>query len=394
MFPVVYLKMEHKKKICIVTGSRAEYGLLKLIMQEISDSKDLTLQLIVTGSHLSQDLGKTIKQIETDGFKADYKVNILEKDDSPRSISRSISKVLNKFPTCYDSLKPDMLLVLGDRYEIFAAVTAALIYKIPVAHIHGGEITEGAFDESLRHSITKMSSVHFTSCMEHKIRVEQLGENPKHVFNVGAPGVELIKSLKLLSKQSIQEIIGIPFQKNNYLVTFHPETLGKNTPEMQIDSLLRVLEETNASIIFTKSNSDPGGMIINKKIEEFVLKNLEKSILFSSLGQLNYLSTMKYATAVVGNSSSGLIEAPSLSVPVINIGDRQKGRLQSDNVINCGNNESQIKEAFGKLESLKIQNKKSLFDGGNTSKKIIKIIRKLNFDTLLQKSFHDIPTKS
>ena len=209
MFLVVLEKMPDKKKICVVTGSRAEYGLLKLTMEEISNSKDLTLQLIVTGSHLSKKLGETVNQIKIDGFKIDSKIEILGKDDSSESILNSISTGLSKFPECYKTLKPDLLLVLGDRYEIFAAVTAALFSKIPVAHIHGGEVTEGAFDESLRHSITKMSHIHFTSNKQHKLRVEQLGENPKNVFDVGSPGVEFIKSMQLLSKEKIQEIIGI-----------------------------------------------------------------------------------------------------------------------------------------------------------------------------------------
>ena len=391
MFLVVLEKMPDKKKICVVTGSRAEYGLLKLTMEEIFNSKDLTLQLIVTGSHLSKELGETVNQIEIDGFKIDSKIEILGKDDSSESVLTSISTGLSKFPECYKTLKPDLLLVLGDRYEIFAAVTAALFSKIPVAHIHGGEVTEGAFDESLRHSITKMSHIHFTSNKQHKVRVEQLGENPKNVFDVGSPGVEFIKSMQLLSKEKIQEIIGTQFRKRNYLITFHPETLAKSTsPKQQISKLLKVLQDLeDSSFIFTKANADPGGLAINNELEDFVKNNPERSSLHSSLGQLNYLSLMKHSSAVVGNSSSGIIEAPTLNIPVINIGNRQMGRMQAGNIINCENNEEEIRTAFDSLDSFKVTNNDNPFDGGNTSRKIREIIQNFNLNQILMKSFYD-----
>jgi GDP/UDP-N,N'-diacetylbacillosamine 2-epimerase (hydrolysing) len=384
--------MQNKKKICVITASRAEYGLLKKIMHGIVDSNKLELQLIVTGTHLSHEYGMTVSSILDDGFVPDYSIDILEEDSSAIATTNAISKIIKKLPNFLEILKPDLLLVLGDRFEIFGAVASALIYKIPVGHIHGGEVTEGAFDESLRHSITKLSHIHFTSTKGHKLRVEQLGEDPDKVFNVGAPGIEAIKSLKLLSMESVQKLIGVPFKEKNYLITFHPETLEDSlSPKEQINNLLRCLEnEKNTSFIFTKANADPGGRIINEEIKKFVEQNANKASLHSSLGQLNYLSTMKFSSAVIGNSSSGIIEAPSLKVPVINIGSRQKGRTKSVNIINCENSIPEISNAFDQLKSLNIDSINNLYDGGNTSEMIIKIIEDISLDSILKKKFIDI----
>ena len=384
--------MSKIKKICVITGSRAEYGLLKLIMKEISEAEDLTLQLIVTGSHLSKELGKTINEIKKDGFKVEFSADILGKNDSPKSVSISMSKVLKEFPSFYQTLNPDLILVLGDRYEIFASVASALIHKIPIAHIHGGELTEGAFDESLRHSITKMSHIHFTSSQEHKNRVIQLGEDPSYVFNVGAPGIEIIKKMKLLTKQEVEENLGIQLKDKFYLITFHPETLETSlSPEDQIDKLLEVLSEIkNTSFIFTKANADPGGLVINNKIQQFVKKHSSFASLHSSLGQLNYLSLMKYSDAVIGNSSSGIIEAPTLRKPVINIGNRQKGRSNSNAIIHCKNEKKSIISALNKLDSFDIDKQYDLQDGGNTSEQILNIIRDIDPRNILQKKFNNM----
>ena len=264
--------------------------------------------------------------------------------------------------------------------------------RIPIAHIHGGEVSEGAFDESFRHSITKMSHLHFTSTQEHKSRVEQLGEDPDLVFNVGAPGVEIIKSLKLLSKKSIQELLKISFMKNNYLVTLHPETLEKNmSPKSQIRSLLDALkQQKDCAVVFTKSNSDPGGKIINAEIDNFVRKNKEWSYLHSSLGQLNYLSLMSHCDAVIGNSSSGLIEAPTLKVPTVNIGSRQRGRTQSNSVINCENKVSAILNAINEISVIDNNLTFNPYDGDNTSEKIVRIIEEIDLSLILKKRFVDI----
>lgn len=392
MFLVEYLEMEYKKKICVVTGTRAEYGLLKKTMNRIVDSNSLDLQLVVTGSHLSEQYGNTISYILDDGFLPDYRINILEEDSSAISTTNAISRIIRDFPNCIETLNPDLLLVLGDRFEIFGVVASSLIHKVPVAHIHGGEVTEGAFDESLRHSITKMSHLHFTSTLEHKTRVEQLGEDPNFVFNVGAPGVEAIKSLDLVSLDSIQQLIGVPFRDKNYLVTFHPETLeDSSSPKEQINNLLRCLEkQDDASIIFTKANADPGGKVINMAIKEFVEKHPNRSSLHASLGHLNYLSTMKYCSAVIGNSSSGLIEAPSLKVPTINIGSRQNGRTRSKSIINCDNSVRSILNAFEQIASIQLDFIDNPYDGGDTSKLIVKLIEDLNFNSLIKKRFVDI----
>ena len=384
--------MEYKKKICVVTGSRAEYGLLKKTMQLIESSKALDLQLIVTGTHLSDEHGKTISHIIDDGFTPDFAIDILDGNPSDLATTNAISRIISKLPNFLEALNPDLLLVLGDRFEVFGAVVAALIHKVPVAHIHGGEVTEGAFDESLRHSITKMSHIHFTSTKAHKSRVEQLGEDPKKVFDVGAPGIEAIKSLELLSMRSVQELIGIPFKEKNYLITFHPETLENSlSPKKQINNLLRCLEnEENASFIFTKANADPGGNIVNEEIKKFVEQNPDRASLHPSLGQLNYLSTMKFSSAVIGNSSSGIIEAPSLKVPVINIGSRQAGRTKSINVINCENSIPEILNAFDHLSSFNVDSIDNPYDGGNTSEMIIKIIEDISLDSILKKKFIDI----
>ena len=343
--------MHSKRKICVITGSRAEYGLLKNLLSKIDKSDDLLLQLIVTGSHLSEEFGETIQEIKFDGFRINNELDILSKSNGTHEVSNSISRIFSGFPKILENIKPDLILVLGDRYEIFACVATALFLKIPVAHIHGGEVCEGAFDESLRHSITKMSHLHFTSSKEHKKRVEQLGEDPKKVFNVGAPGVEAIKKVNLLSKKEIENNLDIRLSNQTLLITLHPETLEKDiSPEDQINNLLNALKSINdTTFIFTMANADPGGNIINKRIQNFVADNSENSHFFSSLGQRKYLSLLNHSFAMIGNSSSGLIEAPSLKKPFLNIGNRQKGRMYGGNIINCENSEESIRIGLQKL---------------------------------------------
>jgi GDP/UDP-N,N'-diacetylbacillosamine 2-epimerase (hydrolysing) len=384
-----------KRKLCVVTGARAEYGLLKPLLDKIKTDKGLTLQLIVTGMHLSPEFGYTYRTIEKDHFRIDDRIDILLNSDTPASICKSMGLAITGFAETYQRLKPDILIVLGDRFEIFSAVSAALVSRIPVAHLYGGELTEGAFDDAFRHSITKMSHLHFTSTAQYRQRVIQLGEHPDRVFNVGAIGLDNIRKLNLLPKKELEKELAIRFNKHNLLVTFHPVTLEHNTSGQQFQNLLYALNRLeNTNIIFTKANADTGGQIINKMIDEYVLNNSYKAIAFTSLGQLKYLSTLQFVDAVVGNSSSGIIEAPSFKIGTINIGDRQKGRIRSNSIIDCHPSKQGIRNAIRMLYSQRFQGcLKSVispYGDGNSTEKIIKIIKRYNLTDILKKSFYDI----
>lgn len=382
------------KKICVVTGTRAEYGLLYWLLKEIEADKELELQLIVTGMHLSPEFGLTYKEIEKE-FKINKKIEMLLSSDTSVGISKSMGLAQISFAESYDELKPDIVIVLGDRYEIFSATSAAMIARIPIAHIHGGEKTEGAFDESIRHSITKMSHLHFTATEEYKNRVIQLGEHPSRVFNVGGMGIENIKRLKLLSKDEFEKSIEFKLNSKNILVTFHPVTLENSTAKEQFQQLLDAIDELeDTNIIFTKANSDTDGRVINQMIDEYVTKNFHKSVQFTSLGQLRYLSALQYVDAVVGNSSSGLAEAPSFRIGTINIGDRQKGRIKASSVIDCEPNKDSILKSFEKLYSKEFQEtlKTTINPYGNgcASKKIVEILKNVDLKNILKKSFYDL----
>ena len=383
-----------KRKICVVTGTRAEYGLLYWLMKEIENDLNLQLQLIVTGMHLSPEFGLTYKEIEKE-FKIDKKIEMILSSDTPIGISKSMGLAQISFSEAYEDLKPDIIVVLGDRYEIFSAVSAAMIARIPIAHLHGGEATQGLIDEPIRHSITKMSHLHFTATKEYKNRVIQLGEHPSRVFNVGGMGIENIKRLKLLSKEEFEKSINFKLNKKNILVTFHPVTLENSTAKEQFQELLDAIDELeDTNIIFTKANSDTDGRIINQMIDEYVDKNPHKSIGFTSLGQQRYLSALQYVDAVVGNSSSGLAEAPSFKIGTINIGDRQKGRIKASSVIDCEPNKSSIKQAFNKLYSKEFQktlaNTVNPYGDGCVSKKIVDILKSVDLENILKKSFYDL----
>ena len=385
-----------KRKLCVVTGSRAEYGLLYWLMKAIDADKDLELQLIVTGMHLSKDFGLTYKEIEKD-FKINKKIDIDLSIDTSSGISNSMSIALKLISKAYDELKPDIILILGDRYEIFSAASAAMIAKIPLAHFHGGELTEGSWDDCIRHCVSKMSHIHFTAADEYKNRVIQLGEHPNTVFNVGGLGIENIKRLQLLSKKKFEKSIKFKLNKKNLLITFHPATLENNSSKKQFQQLLNALDELNdTNLIFTKSNSDLNGKIINQMIDDYTNKNSKKSVAFISLGQLKYLSSLQYVDAVVGNSSSGIIEAPSFKIGTINIGDRQKGRLQASSVINCEPKKKSILKALKKLYSKKfsqtIKNSSNPYKSVYSSQKIINKIKKTNLKTLIKKSFYNLNT--
>lgn len=382
------------KKVCVVTGTRAEYGLLYWLMKEIEADEKLQLQLIVTGMHLSPEFGLTYKEVEQE-FTIDKKIEMLLSSDTHIGISKSMGLAQISFAENYEELQPDMIVLLGDRYEIFVAASAAMIARIPIAHIHGGEKTEGAFDEAIRHSITKMSHLHFTATEEYRKRVIQLGEEPYRVFNVGGMGIENIKRLQFLSKEEFEKAIGFKLGEKNILVTFHPVTLENSTAKKQFNELLNALDSLkDTHIIFTKANSDINGRIINQMIDEYVVKNTHKSIAFTSMGQLRYLSALQYMNMVVGNSSSGLIEAPSFHIATINIGDRQKGRLKADSVIDCLPKQDSIIDAIKKAYSKEFQEKLKLvtnpYGDGMASKKIVNILKNIDPEKLLKKEFYDI----
>ena len=340
------------RKICIVTGTRAEYGLLYWLMKEVEADPELQLQLIVTGMHLSPEFGLTYRTIEEDGFTIDARVEMLLSSDTPVGIAKSIGLGVIGFADALERLKPDIIVVLGDRYEILAAVQAALVARIPVAHIHGGETTEGAIDESIRHAITKMSHLHFVAAEPYRKRVIQLGEHPDTVFNVGALGIENITRLQLLDKTALEQSINFELGTSCFLVTYHPATLGSITPQAAMQALLDALDMfPEARIIFTKPNSDADGRILGRMIDEYAQQHQERVAVFTSMGQVRYLSALKLAAAVIGNSSSGIIEAPACNIPAVNIGDRQSGRLKAASIIDCLETTQSIASAINKALS-------------------------------------------
>jgi len=385
----------NKRKICVVTGTRAEYGLLYWTMKRIQDESNAILQVIATGMHLSPEFGNTFKTIEDDGFAIDRKIESLLSSDTGVGISKSIGLGIISFSEAFTELKPDIILVLGDRFEIMAAVTAAMICRVPIAHCHGGEATEGLIDEAIRHSITKMSQIHFACTEEYRNRIIQLGETPSNVFNVGGLGIENINRLDLLDREGFEKSVDCKLKSKNYLVTFHPVTLDKSSAESQFTALINCLDKLeNTLIIFTKPNADSDGRIIIKLIDKYVSKNRDKAIAFKSLGQLRYLSAIPFMTAVVGNSSSGLLEVPSFRIPTVNIGDRQRGRVQGDSIINCDPTEASIKKALDIANSQeflnKIKDKASPYGEINSSEIIIEKLMNTHLDGILKKEFYNL----
>ena len=385
------------RKICVVTSTRAEYGLLYWLLKEIEADSELKLQLIVTGMHLSPEFGLTYKEIEKE-FKIDKKIEILGSSHSKLDICTEIAKVYEKFAPALAELKPDILVLLGDRYEIFGVAGVASIIQIPIAHIHGGETTQGAFDEAFRHSITKMSHIHFAATNEYANRIIQLGEEPSRVFNVGGPGIENIKKLNLLNKDEFEKSIKFKLAKKNILITFHPVTLEHSSAREQFNELVNALDELEETkFIFTKANSDTAGDVINKMIDEYVSENPQKAVAFASLGQLRYLSAIKFVDIVLGNSSSGLLEVPSFKKATINIGDRQKGRARASSVIDVRPVKEEIlaaiKRAYSKEFEQTLKDTINPYDGGNPSKKMVKILKEIKLDGILKKKFYDIGIK-
>jgi UDP-hydrolysing UDP-N-acetyl-D-glucosamine 2-epimerase len=384
------------RKIAVVTGTRADYGLLCWIIKGVHDDPDLALQLIVTGMHLSPEFGLTLEAIEKDGFPIVDKVEMLLSSDTETAIATSMGLGTIGFAKAYERLKPDILVVLGDRFEIFSAVSASVPFRIPVAHIHGGESTEGAIDEQFRHSITKMSHIHFPSTKKYAERIGQMGENPEDIFCYGAPGLDNIHKLKLLNREQLARDLDLPTKKQWALVTYHPETLEKDKAKIHIKAILESIKElADIFWIFTSPNADTEGRVIKKAIENHVRHNSKNSKLFNSLGQLRYLSLLKNSIVMVGNSSSGIIEAPSFSLPVINIGNRQQGRIKAENVIDIFDCEKAeiitvIKKAISKEFKDSINKIENPYGDGNTSDKIIEVLKTYSLPDILKKKFHDL----
>ncbi len=364
-------------------------------MKEIQFTSEFELQIIATGMHLSPEFGLTYKEIENDGFKINKKVEMLLTSDTPSAISKSTGLGMIGFADAFIDLEPDMIIVLGDRFELLAASTAALFHRITIGHIHGGETTIGAFDEAIRHSITKMAWFHFVAAEEYRKRVIQLGEDPVRVFNVGGLGVDTIKKAKLLSKKELTEKTGIQFGEKNLLVTYHPVTLEINSSQKQFQVLLEILDELkDIQLIFTMPNSDTDGRIIKNMIDDFVSNHCERSIAFTSMGHINYLSTLQYVDCVVGNSSSGLLEAPTFKIGTVNIGDRQKGRLKAKSVIDCKPTKKSIQNAFKRLYSEDFQNILTTVENpyglGSATEEIMDVLKNHAIPETSKKEFYDL----
>ena len=384
------------KKICVITGTRADYGLLRWVMQGIKDDPELKLQIIATGMHLSPEFGLTYRAIEADGFEIDRNVEMLVSSDTSVGIAKSMGLGLIGFADALHELRPDLVIVLGDRFEVFSAVSASLVARVPVAHLHGGESTVGAFDEAFRHSITKMSHLHFVAAEKYRERVIQLGEQPNRVFMVGGLGVDNIKRLRLLSRFELEKAINFKLGLKNLLITFHPVTLEISTAEYQLGELLAALSKLkDTHLIFTLPNADEGSRGLIKMVQAFVAQ-FSNARAYSSLGQLLYLSCLNQVDGVVGNSSSGLLEAPSLKKGTINIGDRQHGRIQAKSVINCAPIRSDILDAIEYLYSSEFKSNLNQvinpYGDGGASEKVIEILKTYPTEDIVQKHFYDLPT--
>lgn len=389
------------KNIAVVTGTRAEYGLLRPLIEKLEQDDKLKLTLIVTGAHLEPRLGETVKEIEADGHHVDYRVTMDLHSDTEHDILYSMGREMCGLADVFEQSTPDLLILLGDRYEILMAGICALINRIPVAHIHGGELTKGLIDDGIRHSLTKISSIHFTSTEEYRRRVIQMGEQPDSVFNVGALGVEnvhRIQNAQKLSREELSRKLGLNWNQPVIMVTFHPVTLEKDTSESQMKGLLTVLEKhPEYNYIFTYANADTDGHSINDLIDGFVQKH-GNSKAFASMGMVGYLSTLSYTAAVVGNSSSGILEVPSFGIPTVNIGDRQGGRVHADSVIDCDPDINNIESALNKALSGEFRefckSVKNPYDKPGTSDAIINHVKEyLQSFTTTEKDFYDLPVE-
>ena len=382
------------RTICVVTGTRADYGLLRWVMEGIRQAPGLSLQVIATGMHLSPEFGLTYREIEKDGFVIDRKVEMLLSSDTPAGVSKSMGLGMIGFSDAIEQLKPDLILVLGDRFEIFAAASAAMVARVPIAHLHGGETTEGAIDEAIRHAITKMSHLHFVAAEEYRRRVVQLGESPDRVFLVGGLGIENIKKLELLDRAALEDALDFKLGPKNLLVTFHPVTLERSTAGQQMAELLAALDALEeVHLIFTMPNADTDGRILIDMIQQFVASH-PNARAYTSLGQLRYLSCVRQVDGVVGNSSSGLTEVPTLRKGTVNIGDRQRGRLKAGSVIDCAPERKSIADALRILYSPEFQARLAAvsnpYGDGSASEKVVRVLQEHPLDALLKKTFYDL----
>lgn len=383
------------RKICFVTGTRAEYGLLSRLMRLVADDKDLQLQIIATNMHLMPEYGETYKEIEADGFHIDRKVYMNKPTDDATGIIVSMAEEMRGMNDALAELNPDILVILGDRYEMLVVATVAMLRRVPIAHLHGGEISEGAVDDSIRHSITKMSSLHFTSTEEYRRRVIQLGEQPDKVFYVGAIGVENLKRVPLMSKQDLEVSLNFTFSGEIVMVTYHPVTLGNRSPKDEIDDFLLALDAfPTLKVLFTMPNSDQGGEVIRQTIEDYCRRNSDRCSCYSSLGLKRYLSALRYVTAVAGNSSSGLLEVPSAHIPTLNIGERQKGRAHGASVYDCASDTASITAGLKTVLSEEFREMAchavNPYEKENTAQAIFDVIATYPLDKLHQKVFYNL----
>lgn len=385
-----------KRRICIVTGTRADYGLLYWLMRAVEEDPELQLQVVATGMHLSPEFGLTYRVIESDGFALAAKVEMLLSSDSPVGIAKSIGLAVSGFADVIDRLRPDLLVVLGDRFEILAAAQAAMVARVPIAHIHGGETTEGVIDEAIRHSVSKMAHLHFTAAEPYRRRVIQLGEAPERVFNTGAVGLDSLTRLNLLSRSDLESALEFRLDPGPVILcTYHPVTLDPGRTAQVLEELFTALDQIpEARIVLTKGNADTGGRIVNQLIDEYASRNLDRVGAYVSLGQLRYLSLLREADVVVGNSSSGIIEAPAVRTATVNIGVRQQGRLKGPSIIDCAEDSSSIVEAIRKALSPGFREitrtGTTLFGDGNSSTRIKEILKTASLEGILFKRFHDL----
>jgi len=379
-----------KRKICVVTGTRAEYGLFYPILKKIQISDSLELQLIATTMHLSEEFGSTYQLIEQDGFAINEKIENLLSSDTKSSIAKSTGLATVLLSDAFSRLQPDLVLLLGDRFETHAAATTAMLMNIPIAHISGGEITEGAVDEQIRHSITKMSYLHFTSIEAFRDRVIQMGEDPDRVFCAGAPGIDNIVNMDLLSNENLEKEISWKLNKPTALFTYHSETLSSGDVKEEIEKILAIIKGIEMNVLFTYANADDGGRIINQAIEKFANSDKKKYYVTRNLGQLKYLSAMKHVDLLIGNTSSGIIEAASFQKPVVNIGDRQKGRAQSGNILNCTVDtlEKSIEQALSSNFKEECKSIENVYGQGNASEQIVKLLETQPYS--IMKRFNDL----
>ena len=382
------------RKICIVTGSRAEWGLQSRLARLIADDSESVLQIVATNMHLSPEFGLTYKEIEQNGFTLNKKVEMLLSSDTANATVKSVGLGMIGFADAFEDLQPDLIVILGDRYEMLAAAAAALLYKIPIAHLYGGEITEGAYDDAIRHTLTKLSHLHFTSTEAYRKRVIQMGEQPDLVFNVGAMGIDNIRHMQLLDREELEaSISGFKINRKTLLVTYHPVTMENGTAKEQVIALLKALEKhKECRIIFTMPNSDTDGRIIIELIKDWCSVNIDRAIWFTSLGVKRYLSALQFVGAVVGNSSSGIVEVPSFGIPTLNIGDRQKGRLKAVSIIDS---QPTFEDIENKLSEI-LENSETYRDVINpyerkdSTKEIFRIIKNVKLDNYTPKHFYDL----